>query len=254
MIPARKSARFVRWFTRQVEKRIRADFSAVHIRGEETLRAALERGPVLVVANHTAWWDPMLAIYLAYRRIGADAFAMMDAKNLKRLPFLGRTGGFGFHLDDPTDRRRVLKYAADLLSESESNRLVWIFPEGAERPRALNVDVFRPGAAIIAKWVQGSRPVSVVPVGLRYEFRNAARPEAFISIGDPVPPQDDVTAAAEAQRSAVRAELACIDRFVMRESETDGFVRALHRSPSRLSAAAERMLSFFTRYPKEATP
>ena len=245
MIPAKKKAWFVRWFTKQTKKRIQKMYSRVYVRGAEALREQLAQGPVLAVSNHTSWWDPMFAIYVGHGLLRADAFAMMDAKNLRRLPFLGRIGGFGVHLDDPSDRRRVLKYAAALLGEP--GRLVWMFPEGAERPRALGVDTFKPGAAIIAKWAGICR---VVPVGLRYEFGGAEHPEAFISIGDPLEPADDIDTTRQAQEEAVLAELGRIDAFVAHRDDHAGFALEIRTVPSRAVALAERMLCYVTRYPK----
>lgn len=241
MIPAKKSPRFVRWFTKQAEKRIRRMFSRVYVRGERRLVEVCAESPVLLVSNHTSWWDPMLSIYLAHGLVRADAFAMMDAANLKKLPFLGRIGGFGFHLDDAADRRRVLKYAANLLDRP--GRLVWMFPEGAERPRAVGVDEFKPGAAIIARWAKGC---PVIPVGLRYEFGGREHPEAFVSIGEPLEADDDVDAARQAQRDAVIRQLDTIDGFV-RERNNDEFVLKMKQNPPRIDALAERILSFFTR-------
>ncbi len=242
MIPAKKSARFVRWFTRQTEKRVRKMFSRVYVRGEERLLSTLRAQPVLVVSNHTAWWDPMFAVYLGHGRLGADAFAMMDAKNLRKLPFLGRVGGFGFDLDDPKDRKAVLKYAAGLLDRP--GRLVWIFPEGAERPRCVGVDEFRPGAAMVAGQAKGC---VVIPIGIRYEFGRREHPEAFLSIGDPIGPAPDIDASRAAQAEAVRNELKRIDRFVPDGNDPE-FVCTMKKPPSRIGVWAERMLCAFSRY------
>ena len=148
MIPHKKSALFIRWFAKQVEKQIRKTFSAVHIKGLSNLQEAVNDGPVLAVSNHLSWWDPMFIIVIGHRLIRADAYAMMDAKNLKRLPFLGRIGGFGVELDNPRDNKRVLKYTAGLLNEP--GRLVWMFPQGEERPSTAPIDDFKRGAALIA--------------------------------------------------------------------------------------------------------
>ena len=245
MIPSRKSPTFTGWFTKQSVKRIRKMFSRVYVRGEDRLRDAAAAGPVLAVSNHTSWWDPLFAIYTANALGRLDSYAMMDAKNLKRLPFLGRIGGFGFHLDDPADRRRVLRYAADLLDGP--GRLIWIFPEGAEQPRAVGVGAFKPGAAIVAKWAEID---AVLPIGLRYELLGREQPEAFISIGEPLKTTDDIELFALAQAQAVRTELETVDDFVLHRNDDAGFSLKLDSRPSRVSVLAERLLSLFTRYPR----
>ena len=85
MIPARRSATFARWFARDAEKRLARSFESVRARGLDALKRAVDAGPTLVVTNHTSWWDPLVAIYVTTRLLGADAYAMMDATNLARL-------------------------------------------------------------------------------------------------------------------------------------------------------------------------
>ncbi len=243
MIPARKIPFFVRWFSAQVEKRITQTFSRVHMRELEQLSNALNSGPALVVSNHTAWWDPMFSILIGHRLLRADSFAMMDAENLERLPFLGRVGGFGVYLKDPVDRRRVLRYTAKLLNDA--GRLVWIFPEGRERPRSIGVDEFLPGAAMIARL---SPKTAVVPVGIRYEFLGREHPEAFVSIGEPLRRVNDIDSACRAQRQAVQRELEKIDEVIREPTANNGFEVILERPPSRGATFAERLLAILTRY------
>ena len=79
MIPARKSAAFIRWFSRHVEKRVHRDLQRVQIRGLDAWQAAVAAHPVLLVSNHVSWWDVMLGTYFVHRVIpGCDAFGMMD--------------------------------------------------------------------------------------------------------------------------------------------------------------------------------
>lgn len=244
MIPARKSPFFVRWFTKQVDKRIRKTFSRVRIRGIETLQATVSSHPVIVVSNHTSWWDPMFCILVGHNLLSCDAYAMMDAKNLLRLPFLGRVGGFGVHLDDPADRKQVLRYARTLLGAP--GRLVWIFPQGRERPRAAPLDDFKPGAAIIARTVAD---VQVVPVAIRYELRGVPGPEAILSIGPPLAAESDVETARLAQQAAVIRELEAIDRYLVSGEGSDDFQTVRKRpSASWGDRLAERILALFTRY------
>lgn len=244
MIPARKIPFFVRWFTRQVEKRTRNTFGAVHVSGLDHLQATLDAHPVLVVSNHTAWWDPMLSILACHGWLRADAYAMMDARNLQKLPFLGRVGGYGVFLDDPADRKRVLRYTRDLLKTP--GRLVWIFPQGAERPRAAPLDDFKPGAALVARM---SEDIRVVPVGIRYEFRNRPKPEAFVSVGAPLSAAVDVQAGVREQQDAVSRQLANIDRYLLNSDETTGFTTVIGNDSSSQSRGwAERILAFVTRY------
>lgn len=131
MIPARKSRWFTAWFARHARARIAGTFGRVLVSGADELRAACAAGPVLVVANHTSWWDPLVALWLTNVVVHVDSFAMMDAANLRRLPFFGKVGAFGVDLDEAADGASAIRYAARLLDAP--GRVVWIYPEGRER-------------------------------------------------------------------------------------------------------------------------
>jgi 1-acyl-sn-glycerol-3-phosphate acyltransferase len=172
------------------------------MRGLDLLARELQDGPRIVVSNHSAWWDPMLGILLANRLLrDCDGYALMDARNLRRLPFLGRLGGFGVELGDALDGVRALRYAARLLVRP--GVLVWVFPQGRERPVDERPLGFAGGAALLARMAG----VPVVPAALRYEFGEDERPTCWASFGSPLPPERDQERGRQAQEQAVVAEL-----------------------------------------------
>ncbi|MDP9033939.1 MAG: lysophospholipid acyltransferase family protein, partial [Myxococcota bacterium] len=140
MIPAQKSLLFSRWFGWVAQRRIAGTFGAVRIRGLASVAALVAARPVLVVSNHTSWWDP-LVVLLSSRLLGANVYAMMDAKQLRALPFFARAGAFGVDLVDPRDGARAVRYAAGLLDRP--GRLVWLFPQGREVPTTARPLAFR---------------------------------------------------------------------------------------------------------------
>ena len=104
---------------------------------------------MVLIANHTSWWDPMVALVLTERVAPCDSYAMMDATNLARLPFLGLIGGFGVDLTSAADGAAVIRYAARLLSGP--GKAVVVFPQGRERPVTERPLGFRRGSAEVAR-------------------------------------------------------------------------------------------------------
>lgn len=239
MIPARKTPLFNRWFAGHARTRIEASFAAVHVRGLASARAASAEAPLLLLANHTAWWDPLVAIHLSNHVLGLDAFAMMDAKNLARLPFFAKVGAFGVDLASAADGASVVRYAVKLLAAP--GRAVWVFPQGTERPVTEPL-VFRGGAAAIARVAKAA---ITLPVGLRYEMAGEERPHLYVSFGAAIPRSRDVEALRTAQEEAVRGELAVIERAV--RGERADFETIYRAAPSRVGALAERLLAWLTR-------
>ena len=241
MIPARKSRLFTACFAWDAERRIRRSFEHVHVHGLDGVRAALALRPALVVTNHTAWWDPLVAIFLSIRVLGADAYAMMDATSLTRLPFFAKVGAFGVNLRDPADGARAIRYAAKLLRRD--HHLVWIFAQGREVPITVRPLDLRPGAAEIARI---SPRAAVVPGALRYEMGRTRRPSLWVSFGEPLSPITPGEAARETQERAVTRELDRIDRAIA-SGDGNGFASLHARRSDRWLSLAEAALAAITR-------
>jgi 1-acyl-sn-glycerol-3-phosphate acyltransferase len=239
MIPARTSPAFRRWFTGHARGRLRQRFGAVRILGLEAARGLARERPILVVANHQAWWDPLVALVLS-DALGADGQAMMDARNLRRLPFFRLVGAFGVDLADPRDGALALRYAARQLSAP--GRLVWVFPQGAERPGWQRPLGFLAGSAALARLAPAA---AVLPVGIRYVFGAWERPDLLVSIGPALPPQPQVEPARRAQEAAVEAELDRLDALVG-AGEVAALPALLRGPPDRWGAGAEALLARLT--------
>jgi len=244
---------FNAWFARHARKRIERTFGRVLVAGLSDVRAAVREAPVLLVANHSSWWDALVALYLSELVLRSDGFAMMDAANLVRVPFFRRVGAFGVDLLDPRDGARAVRYAAKLLSVR--GRTLWIFPEGKERSPFEPLEL-RPGAAAVARVAKGA---VVIPVGLRYVFAGSEQPDMWIAFGRPlsadVSSNDSIDSidsidktrgrGVEAQRAGIACELRRIDAAIARRGDelALGFEPLWMRRPGRIAALAESLLA-----------
>lgn len=240
MIPARKHAWFDRWFASQARGRLGATFARVRLAGAEHLREASAAGPVLLVSNHCAWWDPLVVLYLETYVFRGDWYAMMDAANLRRLPFFGLVGAFGVDLDVASDGAAAMKYSARLLKRP--GQAVWIFPQGAERPQSLRPLGFRAGSAEIARIAR----VKTVPVALRYAFVHEARPELLVDLGPAMEFGRDVTLGRAQHEAAVTEGLDRIEADLLAE-RFDRYTTVLDVPEGPIGRLAERVLAWMTR-------
>ena len=152
------------------------------------------RGPVLVVANHQSFFDPLL-VGLAVRR----HLRFLARQTLFRPPplawFLHRVGVV------PVDHRGVakagLRTSIDLLQAGEA---LLVFPEG-HRTDTGQIKPFRPGVSLL---LERSR-APVVPVGIAGAYRALPRTRRLprlaplfwpapqsavaVSVGRPLPPE-----------------------------------------------------------------
>lgn len=236
-----KSAWFTRFFARHAQGRIRRTFGRVLVAGLPELREVTARQPVLVIANHTTWWDPLVAIWLTNFELDVDSYAMMDATNLRRLPFFEKVGAFGVDRADPKSGAAAVRAAARLLARP--GRLVWIYPEGEERSPHAALALER-GAAAVARV---ARDAVVVPIATRFVFAAEEAPELWIDVGAPLPAERDLAIAVERQTRAIAAGLERIDRCLAART-LEGFRVVHQRPPSALGKLAERALAWLVRF------
>lgn len=164
---------------RYVDFRLRRAFDAVLVAGLAQAREAAAAGPVLIAANHVAWWDPLVATALD-ARLGCEGYALMDAESLARLWFFGAIGALPLRRGRGRDARADLASAATQLTGA--GRALWIFPQGRQRPAHL-----RPlGLGSGVSWLARHTRAATVPLSVSYLYREAPQPAIFATFGAPL--------------------------------------------------------------------
>jgi chlorobactene lauroyltransferase len=172
-------------------------------------------GPSIAFLNHSAWWDPILTLYLSHDLFRRDGYGIMQGAQLERYPFFRRIGCFGVSTDGIDDVRAVSAYASRVLREGE-RRTLWLFPQGELLPARATL-TFHSGVARFARAV----PEAVlVPVAVRYEFRGEQRPECFVRVGESVITDQRATPALLTRRleQRLRQELGLLDSELERSA------------------------------------
>jgi 1-acyl-sn-glycerol-3-phosphate acyltransferase len=181
---ARAGDRRKPWFLRlarsYVRRQVATELDGLWVRGLAPARAAQAQGPVLFVANHVAWWDPMLVLLLD-AALGSEGWAVMDAQSLRKLPFLGWVGGLPLDRSGPATSRAGLEAAAALLDRP--GRGLWIFPQGRQRPAHVRPLDLKPGVRLL----HACAPVDVITVSFNYIFLEQSRPAAMVRFSAPLP-------------------------------------------------------------------
>jgi 1-acyl-sn-glycerol-3-phosphate acyltransferase len=178
-------------------------FYRVHVHHRERIPA---RGPVVVIANHSAFVDGPLLFGLLGRRavfwVKQEMFAGVAGWGLRRIGQLPVRRG--------SADRRPLTAAIDVL---RGDGLVGVFPEGT-RGRG-DVAAAQHGAAWLAR-TSGARVVPVVFRGTRGPEgagRRRWRPRVDIVVGEPLTiPAGGGRAGLAAATETLRAELASMVR------------------------------------------
>jgi 1-acyl-sn-glycerol-3-phosphate acyltransferase len=157
-------------------------FHQIWATGLDQLRAAIGQRPVLFYANHSNWWDGLIAFYLSYDLLKIDGYLMMLARQLRKYRFFRWIGAFSVDRDSALSAFRSLEYAASLLQQPDRRghpRALWIFPQGELLPNDIRPLKFLRGL----DWLHKTVPTAqLVAIALRYEFLNEQLPEVFLSI------------------------------------------------------------------------
>jgi len=171
------------WFLslvrRYVHRRLRREFDGVWVAGLSEASALLRQGPVIFAPTHVSWWDAFLVVAVD-QALDSTSHCLMDAENLRKLPFFGWIGAL------PIDRAGGARARAGLLAGAQRaqkpGEALWVFPQGRQRPSHLRPLDLQPGIRLVERL----SPAPIVPVALTYLFRQTERPAALLRFGRPI--------------------------------------------------------------------
>lgn len=178
MLEARKNVLFERIFALYNRNLLKRRFHSFQISGLQTLKIRSAGLPTIIYANHSSWWDGLVAFHVS-EKLKMDSFIMMEEKHLKKFFLFRRLGAFSVIREKPFEAIKSINYAARLLKEKPS-RVLWIFPQGKIIPNDLRPLIFFSG---ISKIIEKVGECLVVPFAVRYEFLNEYKPEIFVKAG-----------------------------------------------------------------------
>lgn len=177
MLEANKSRWFERVFALYNRNLLKRRFNSFRVSGLKNLQ---NKTPQIVYANHSSWWDGLVAFEIS-RAVQADSFVMMEERQLRKLFLFRRLGAFSVVRENPRRAVESLNYAVKVLRE-QPNRTLWIFPQGEIVPNDARPLRFYQGLARTAERVE---MCSVVPFAVRYEFLGEFKPDVFVRVGEP---------------------------------------------------------------------
>ena len=169
---------------------------AFEVEGDEKVP---EKGPLIVAANHSRFFDPVFVSMAVPRRV-----RWMAKKELFAFPFAGFFYFLGtFPVDRKGGGRAALRTAVQLLAEG---RVLGIFPEGTRRKEGASPEA-KSGTAVIA--ARSGAPVLPVFAGAIPGPAARLRGEKFrVYVGDPMT-IDNFTKGREGHRRAAE-EILCV--------------------------------------------
>ncbi len=161
-------------FSIYLKRLYRSHFSAFRIL-EEYPAEARDGDPVLLLPNHSSWWDGFVLFLHNRLELKKNFSLMMLERELQKNKFFSRLGAFSI---DPSHPRKILEslhFCVDVLKSGDSHTGLILFPQGEILPNVSKHYRFRPGVSWILARLP--RPVHVVSVQIRLLFTGNQYPE-----------------------------------------------------------------------------
>ena len=239
------SALMLRFFQHIVRAYFKRHFRAVMVQHPDRL-AAIE-GPLIVYANHSSWWDPMVSILLAQMLLPERKhYAPMDASALKRYPILRKLGIFPVEMAAARGAAQFLRISKAILA---SGGIVWITPQGRfSDPRETPL-AFKPGLGALAA---RTTDVTILPLAIEYSFWDERLPEALLRFGAPVriePGVDTETATRQLEDALAHAMRSLKVASIERDTTAFCVLLSGERGIGGFYDLGRRVRAWFTRKP-----
>jgi hypothetical protein len=136
--------------------------------------------PLLLLPNHSTWWDGFCIYLLNKKLFGRKAYLMMLEEQLSRYKFFSRLGAFSIEPRSVSNTRQSLRYAAEIIKQPSS--LLCIFPQGELLPWEKRPLGYKRGLEAILRAYGGK--VNLLPLAIKTVFLQEQLPEAFFLFGE----------------------------------------------------------------------
>ncbi len=152
------------------------NFASVQLLGEEPVISPEK--PLLILPNHSTWWDGFFVYLLNKKIFQRDLYLMMLEEQLIKYPFFSKVGAYSIQQGKPKKVIESLQYTLNLFQQkNQPPPLVCIFPQGELKPWGERPLGFESGLDWLLK--HASSEIQVLPLAIRVELLEKQKPEVF---------------------------------------------------------------------------
>jgi 1-acyl-sn-glycerol-3-phosphate acyltransferase len=163
---------FFKYYSRWMPRK---DFKKITIR-----RQVEDRGlPLLMIGNHTSWWDGFIGQYINLEMFDRKVYIMMLEEQLRRRMFLNKTGAYSIRKGHRS-MLESLQYTVEILSDDRNMAI--LFPQGRIHSMTDLPVKFEPGWHRIFTLLH--QPIQVIFFITLFDFFSHRRPELDIYLYD----------------------------------------------------------------------
>lgn len=139
--------------------------------------------PLILISNHSSWWDGFFVHLLNERLFQRPAYLMMLERQLSKYRFFARVGAYSINPQNPKSIISSLMYTVKLLDNADNPLpMICIFPQGELEPWGKRPLQFKRGIDWIIRAYKN--PINLLPLAMRIEHTGEQLPEAFFLFGE----------------------------------------------------------------------
>ncbi|MBN8568011.1 MAG: lysophospholipid acyltransferase family protein [Ignavibacteria bacterium] len=177
MIKARKIRLFEKIFNFYNTRLIKKFFYKIYLDNSSAFGNRNQNLPTIIFANHSNWWDGLIAFFLSNSIWNIDAYIMMDIEQLAKHNFFSRLGAFSVDKSSSFSSYKAIEYSVELLKDTQ--KVLWIFPQGKMLPNDTRPLIFHSG---LSRIIEKTGEVNLFSLSFRYEYLMQQRPEIFLKL------------------------------------------------------------------------
>jgi len=181
MIPAdhKKWAEWV--FKLYLDKIFSSSFNSIRLYGE--IPIIKDNMPLLLIPNHSSWWDGFFTFTLNRLFLNRKFHIMMLEDQLKRYWFFQKLGAFSINRENPSSMIRTFRYCVEIMTENP-NSMLNIYPQGELTPLVASKMHFKKGLERIIKMYE--KELIVLPVAMNIISFDHRYPDVAFKFGEPL--------------------------------------------------------------------
>jgi 1-acyl-sn-glycerol-3-phosphate acyltransferase len=174
-----KWAEFV--FEKYLDTIFKKSFSDINLIGD--IPEISNDDQLIVLPNHSTWWDGFFVWYLNKILFQRKFYIMMLESRLKKYNFFSKLGAFSIDQNNPKSIIETFSYINTIL-QSKDRIILNYYPQGELLPNIIRPIKIQPGILKIIRNFNGN--LSIIPLGIRAEFLGDRLPYVFFNLGKPI--------------------------------------------------------------------
>lgn len=136
--------------------------------------------PVLLLPNHSTWWDGFFIYLLNQKHFRRKIYLMMLEEQLIKNRFFRHLGTYSINPGSMVDTRQSIRYTLKLLGQTKTPTLVCFFPQGELQLWSQRPVEFKPGLEFILKSIKAK--IQLCYLSIRIDHQKEQRPEVFLQL------------------------------------------------------------------------